>query len=158
MLSFQRRGVQAPRFFASQVRRAAYFCIVACAVASAMPAVFAAEDLPSPDKTAGVDLRDPQVIAKGTEMLNSSCGGYCHGPGVRGGKGPALRNRTDLSTSSLHTVISYGRKRAGKLMPGWKGVLTEEQIWSVIAAIVALRDAPTDGDAQPAGGGRQDPK
>jgi mono/diheme cytochrome c family protein len=102
-------------------------------------------DIPPPEKTAGIDLRDPKVIEKGMETLNSTCGGYCHGSAGRGYKGPALRNRPDLTTDDMVATIKFGRKRAGKLMPGWAGTLSEEEIWSVIAAIVSLRHA--DGDA-----------
>lgn len=42
-------------------------------------------------------------------------------------------------------TIKFGRKRAGKLMPGWAGTLSEEEMWTVIAAIVSLRHA--DGEA-----------
>ncbi|HTO45587.1 MAG TPA: cytochrome c [Burkholderiales bacterium] len=102
-------------------------------------------DIPSPEKTAGVDLRDPQVIDKGMEMLNSTCGGYCHGTAGRGYKGPPLRNRTDLTTDSMIATIKYGRKRAGRLMPAWNGTLSEAEMWTAIAAIVSLRHV--DGDA-----------
>jgi hypothetical protein len=40
------------------------------------------EELPSPDKTAGVNLRDSVVIAKGLQVLSGTCGGYCHGSEV----------------------------------------------------------------------------
>lgn len=101
-------------------------------------------DIPATDKTAGVDLHDPEVIRKGMAMLSSTCGGYCHGTEGRGFKGPSLRNRTDLDVSSLHATITFGRKRAGKLMPPWGGVLPEEQIWTAIAAIVSLRHVPPE--------------
>jgi len=136
------------------VRRQAPACRALCAallIGALHTSAAAAEDLPPPEKTAGVDLKDPGAIAKGMEMLNTTCGGYCHGPGGRGFKAPSLRNRTDLSTGALHAVISYGRKRAGKLMPGWKGTLSEEQIWSTVAAIVSLRDAPQDELGSPGG-------
>jgi mono/diheme cytochrome c family protein len=110
------------------------------------------KELPPPDKTAGVDLHDPQAIARGMEILSTTCGGYCHGPGARGFKAPALRNRPDLSPDALHATISFGRKRGGKLMPAWRGTLSEEQIWSVVAAIVSLRDAPRDEPAPAPGG------
>jgi mono/diheme cytochrome c family protein len=101
-------------------------------------------DIPPPDKAAGVDFRDPAVIEKGMAMLSSTCGGYCHGTEGRGFKGPSLRNRTDLSVDSLHATILFGRKRAGKLMPGWQGVLSEQDIYTVIAAIVSLRHVPVE--------------
>lgn len=99
------------------------------------------QDVPTPDKAAGVDLRDPAVISKGMGMLSSTCGGYCHGTEGRGFKAPSLRNRTDLDVDTLRTVILNGRKRAGKLMPPWNGVLSEPELWTVIAAIVSLRHA-----------------
>lgn len=101
-------------------------------------------DIPPPDKAAGIDMRDPAVIEKGMAMLSSTCGGYCHGTEGRGFKGPSLRNRTDLSVESLHSVIVFGRKRAGKLMPGWKGVLSDQDIYTAIAAIVSLRHVPAE--------------
>ncbi|MBX9965527.1 MAG: cytochrome c [Burkholderiales bacterium] len=119
------------------------------ALAIALPCV-AADDIPPPDKTAGVDLQSPEVIAKGMEILNTTCGGYCHGTGGGGLKAPRLRNRDDLSPDSLHATISFGRKRGGKVMPPWKGTLSEQEIWTVIAAIVALRTAEPI-----AGGGAQ---
>ncbi len=105
-------------------------------------------DIPATDKTAGVDLRDPEVVKKGMTMLSSTCGGYCHGTDGRGFKGPSLRNRTDLDVDSLRATIAFGRKRAGKLMPAWSGVLPEDQIWTAIAAIVSLRHV--EPDAKPA--------
>jgi len=102
------------------------------------------DDVPPPDKTAGVDLHDPAVIAKGLEILSGTCGGYCHGSEGRGSKGPSLRNRTDLSPEALHTTIEFGRKRGGHLMPAWGGTLSEEKIWTVVAGIISLRHADID--------------
>lgn len=109
----------------------------------------AEEDIPPPDQTAGVNLRDPETISKGMEMLSSTCGGYCHGTEGRGFKAPMLRNRPDLTVEALHNTIYFGRKRAGKLMPSWGDALSDQEIWTVIAAIVSLRHV--DGDV-PAGG------
>ena len=102
------------------------------------------EELPPPDKTAGVDLRDPAVIAKGIEILSGTCGGYCHGSEGRGAKGPSLRNRIELTPDMLHTTITFGRKRAGHIMPAWGGALSDEKIWTVVAGIVSLRHADPD--------------
>lgn len=126
--------------------------LLAIVLAFSIVPAFAADDaLPPPDKTGGVDLSDPAVIAKGLDRLNTACGGYCHGSAGSGFKAPALRNRPDLTPDSMHATISYGRKRAGKVMPPWKGVLPEEDIWSVIAAIVSLRHA--EGTPPPSGAG-----
>jgi len=95
-------------------------------------------------------MHDPEVVQKGMNMLSSICGGYCHGTEGRGFKAPSLRNRTDLNVDPMRTIILNGRKRAGKLMPGWNGVLSEQEVWTVIAAIVSLRhvdhDASADGE------------
>lgn len=101
-------------------------------------------DIPPPDQTGGVDLRDAKVIAHGLDLLRTTCGGYCHGTEGSGFKAPRLRGRPDLDPEGLFATISYGRKRAGKVMPPWKGVLPDQDIWSAIAAIVSLRDAPVD--------------
>lgn len=106
-----------------------------------LPSAVRADAIPPSEKTGGVDLRDPEVIKRGSEILFTTCGGYCHGSDAGGFKGPALRARPDLEIKGLYAVITFGRKRAGKIMPAWKGTLTEEQIWSVIAAVVSLRDA-----------------
>lgn len=118
-------------------------CCLPLLVAASM--AFAEDaDIPTPEQAAGVDMRDPAVIEKGMAMLSSTCGGYCHGTEGRGFKGPSLRNRTDLSVEALHSVIVFGRKRAGKLMPGWKDVLSEQEIYTAIAAIVSLRHVPPE--------------
>ena len=111
-------------------------------------AAAADEELPPPDKTAGVDLRDPAVIAKGVEIISGTCGGYCHGSQGRGGKAPSLRNRTDLTADMLHTTITFGRKRAGHLMPAWGGALSDEKIWTAVAGIISLRNADKDAPAE----------
>jgi mono/diheme cytochrome c family protein len=127
------------------------------AVALALPvAGGAAEthgDIPPPEKSAGVDLRDPQVIEKGMKILNSTCGGYCHGTAGRGYKGPALRNRPDLTTDSMLATIKFGRKRAGRLMPAWAGTLSETEMWTVIAAILSLRYVEGEAPVEPKGSG-----
>ena len=129
------------------LRRGALAALLTLAPFFSVHAALGADDdeLPPPDKTAGVDLRDPVVIAKGVEIISGTCGGYCHGSQGRGGKAPSLRNRTDLTPEMLHTTITFGRKRAGHLMPAWGGALSDEKIWTAVAGIISLRHA--DGDA-----------
>jgi mono/diheme cytochrome c family protein len=95
-----------------------------------------------PEHTAGVDLADPDVIEKGGEMFNGLCAGYCHGTNGTAKRGPALRSRPELDENTLHYTIVNGRSRGGNPMPAWGGTLSEEQIWTIIAYIVSLRDAP----------------
>lgn len=135
----------------SKLCRAVLSLLVALALPIAGSAAGNDADIPPPDKTAGVDLRDPAVIRRGMDLLSSTCGGYCHGTAGRGYKGPPLRNRPDLSTDSLLRIIKFGRKRAGKLMPAWDGTLSEAEMWTVIAAIVSLRHAEPGAGAPQAG-------
>ena len=120
--------------------------VVALALPLAGDGADSDNDIPPLEKSAGVDLRDPKVVEKGMEMLNSTCGGYCHGTAGRGYKGPPLRNRPDLTPDEMLATIKFGRKRAGKLMPAWEGTLSEQERWTVIAAIVSLRHADGEGD------------
>jgi len=115
--------------------------VVALALPLAGDGADSDDDIPPPETSAGVDLRDAKVIERGMEMLNSTCGGYCHGSAGRGYKGPPLRNRPDLTPDGMLATIKFGRKRAGKLMPAWEGTLSEQEMWTVIAAIVSLRHA-----------------
>jgi mono/diheme cytochrome c family protein len=128
------------------LRRGALAALLTLAPFFLVQAALGADDdeLPPPDKTAGVDLRDPAVIAKGIEILSGTCGGYCHGSEGRGAKGPSLRNRVELTPDMLHTTITFGRKRAGHIMPAWGGALSDEKIWTVVAGIVSLRHADPD--------------
>lgn len=127
---------------------------VALAAAAAWAASLAAwplrADLP-PEHTAGVDLSDPAVVKEGGESFNGLCAGYCHGTGGTAKRGPALRNRPELDAYSLYSTIVNGRRRSGNPMPGWKGLLSDEEIWTIVAYIISLRDAPpAHGDASAA--------
>ncbi len=101
-----------------------------------------ASELLAPEHTAGVDLADPEIAKRGGEMFNGMCAGYCHGTSGTAKRGPAVRNRPDLDELSLYHTILKGRKRSGNPMPPWEGLLTDEQIWTIIAYIVSLREAP----------------
>ena len=102
-----------------------------------------AEEVLSGEQTGGIDLRDVQHIEAGYKIFSGLCAGYCHGPEGTAKRGPALRNRPELKAYALFHVISNGRRRSGNPMPPWKGLLTEAQIWQVVAYIVSLREAPS---------------
>lgn len=121
---------------------AALACAALLAPAALVSAPPAAADLLGPERTAGVDLADPAVIREGGEKFNGLCAGYCHGTAGTAKRGPALRNRPELHETALYATILNGRKRGGNPMPGWKGLLPDEDIWTIIAYIVSLRDAP----------------
>ena len=121
-------------------RRAAFACAALAALACA--AAPGRAELLGPERTAGVDLADPDVIRRGGESFNGVCAGYCHGTSGTAKRGPALRNRPELDEMRLYDTILNGRRRSGNPMPGWKGLLSDEEIWTLVAYIVSLRDAP----------------
>ncbi len=117
------------------------FCLAIPVFLAGLPA---GADLLAPGHTAGVDLQDPDVIREGGAAFNGVCAGYCHGTNGTAKRGPALRNRPELHELSLYHTILNGRRRSGNPMPGWKGILSDEEIWTIIAYIVSLREAPAD--------------
>jgi len=105
----------------------------------------AGDEVLSGPQTGGIDLRDVQHIEAGYRIFSGLCAGYCHGPEGTAKRGPAVRNRPELKAHTLFYTISNGRRRSGNPMPPWRGLLTETQIWQVVAYIVSLRDAPPVG-------------
>jgi alcohol dehydrogenase (cytochrome c) len=87
-----------------------------------------------------VDLSNPAAIGAGQELFNTTCAGYCHGRDGMQGKAPSLRARSDLSDERVHDTIANGRHNAGKMMPAWKGQLSDEKIWQITAFIHSLRE------------------
>jgi putative heme-binding domain-containing protein len=84
-------------------------------------------------------LKDPQFIAEGSKLFGPTCGNaYCHGTGGAGGGAPRLRGK-GLESSYLFKSISNGIP--GTVMPSFKAELSEEQVWKLIAFIMADADA-----------------
>lgn len=110
-----------------------------------LTSVAGGDEVLSGKQTGGIDLRNVQHIEAGYKIFSDLCAGYCHGTDGTAKRGPALRNRPELKTHMLFHTITNGRKRSGNPMPPWKGLLTETQIWQLVAYIVSLRDAPTIG-------------
>ena len=80
-------------------------------------------------------LRDQQFIADGARLFAPSCGNaYCHGTGGAGGGAPRLRGN-GLEAAYVFKSISNGIP--GTSMPTFKSELSEEQIWKLVAFIVA---------------------
>lgn len=91
-------------------------------------------------------IDDPEAVAAGQELFEANCSA-CHG--VTGeGDGPASGNlnpppanlaerQPNLSDAYLFWRISEGglMEPFNSIMPGWKGLLDEEQIWQIIAYI-----------------------
>ena len=107
------------------------------------------DEVPSAERTGGIDLRDVQHIEAGYKIFAGLCAGYCHGTGGTAKRGPALRNRPELKAHTLFYTIANGRRRSGNPMPPWKGLLSEKEIWQVVAYIVSLRHVPPLAGAAP---------
>ena len=80
-------------------------------------------------------LSDPQFVAEGSKLFAPNCGNaYCHGTGGLGGGAPQLRDR-GIEPAYAFKAISNGI--SGTPMPAFKSVISEEQIWKLVAFIVA---------------------
>jgi len=80
-------------------------------------------------------LSDPQFIAEGAKLFATNCGNaYCHGSGGLGGGAPQLRDR-GIPPASAFKSISNGI--SGTPMPAFKSVVSEEQIWKLVAFILS---------------------
>ena len=91
-------------------------------------------------------LSDPQFIAEGSKLFATNCGNaYCHGTGGLGGGAPQLRDR-GIERAYAFKSISNGI--SGTPMPAFKSVLSEEQIWKLVAFIVS--DAKKTPSSNPA--------
>ena len=91
------------------------------------------------------DLADPARVAAGKERFEATCTGYCHGRGGLPARGPRLFDRPNLDADRIFATISEGRKRAGKVMPAFKGKLSDEEIWQITAYLTWLtgqKEAP----------------
>lgn len=89
------------------------------------------EEKPAPEKEAPVE-----AAQMGEELYNAKCAA-CHGEGGKGTEvGPALLGNEFVMTSdeaAVKAVISEGRQDKG--MPPWKGVLSEEQMDSLVTLL-----------------------
>jgi mono/diheme cytochrome c family protein len=74
---------------------------------------------------------DAEAIAAGRRLYRGTCH-ICHGS--TGARGPNLR-KSSLKGQSFLKVVINGRK--GTQMPAWKGKLTEEEMWKILAYIEA---------------------
>ncbi|WP_421911234.1 c-type cytochrome [Marinobacter sp.] len=84
------------------------------------------------ESAADVDLKDPDRIAAGEMTFQSTCADYCHG------REPALFiNRDDLDPVQAFKTIYEGGKGATP-MPPWGGILTDGEIWELVAYIKYL--------------------
>jgi cytochrome c55X len=72
---------------------------------------------------------DPERADEGRVLFNRTCV-ICHGAQGAGGRGPNLRE-SKLNGLPFLRVVWEGRK--GTQMPPWKGKLSEEEVWKIMA-------------------------
>ena len=120
----------------------AAFTLAACgggetaAVVDTIPAEFAGKTNPL----------GAESSAAGAEIFKNNCtachGEQGHGDGPAGAAlNPAPKNLSELA-STVGDDYLFWRVSVGKLgtsMVGWKGILTDEQIWQVVAFIRTLK-------------------
>jgi cytochrome c55X len=71
---------------------------------------------------------DPPALARQTQliqMVRQDCGS-CHGLTLAGGLGPALDAQTLRAKPAEYLEAMILRGRAGTAMPGWAGLLSEQ--------------------------------
>jgi len=78
---------------------------------------------------------DAAAITEGRRLYRSTCY-ICHAD--TGSRGPNLR-KSRLKGQQFLRIVINGRK--GTQMPAWKGKLTEEEMWKILAFIEAPADA-----------------
>jgi cytochrome c(L) len=79
------------------------------------------------------------AIEEGRHLYHQLACPACHGDNAEGAVGPSLNDdqwRYIPTDQTLFDTISNGRQ--GTLMPPWKGTLTAEQIWKLIAYIRSI--------------------
>lgn len=120
----------------------------ACGGAGNVPSAGASGTLaPVPADYAGKqNPLGPEAAGAGAQVFQSNCEA-CHGPQGHGdgpagvALEPAPKNLAELNKVAgddyLFWRISTGRP--GTAMPPWKGVLTDEQIWQLVAFIRTLK-------------------
>jgi len=88
----------------------------------------------------------PQSIERGRELFSEHCA-VCHGPGGRGdGPAAAALSKTPEDLTRIAPppyfpdgVVAYRIANGKEGMPAWKGVLGDEDIWTLIVFIRSLR-------------------
>jgi cytochrome c oxidase cbb3-type subunit 3 len=94
----------------------------------------AKEAAPSPVEKPGAEKKEPTLL--GEELFNANCAA-CHGEGGVGAPaGPALVGNEFVAKSdaaAVKKVVEGGRVEKG--MPAWKGVLSDEQIDSLVTLV-----------------------
>jgi mono/diheme cytochrome c family protein len=125
----------------------AVLVLAALALAACGGGAAVATPAPVPAEYAGVTSPlGADAAAAGAEVFNTNCAS-CHGPQGHGdGPAGAALDPTPKNLPELMPLVGddflYWRINTGKegtSMVAWKGVLTDEQIWQVIAYVRTLK-------------------
>jgi mono/diheme cytochrome c family protein len=128
--------------------------LVACGGSAASPeGEEEPERLDPPEEYAGKTnpfRGDAEAAAEGESLYQSNCFS-CHGEAARG-NGPAAAalepkppdlasSQSELSDDYLHWRIAEGgmMRPFNSVMPSWKGILSEDQIWMIITYLRTLQ-------------------
>ena len=85
------------------------------------------------------DLKAPAIIAQGQALFNRRCAGRCHGQdGLEGFDAPILRGKVYLDRTYVWATLVTGRP--SNAMPSWKGRLSDDELWEIIAFVSSLGD------------------
>jgi mono/diheme cytochrome c family protein len=90
------------------------------------------------------DLKDPAIVDGGRTLFNQRCAGRCHGLDGRDGfDGPELVGKVYLDRVYGWAALITGRP--GSAMPSWKGRLTDDEFWKLVAFMSWLGDQARKG-------------
>jgi mono/diheme cytochrome c family protein len=82
------------------------------------------------------DLKDANTISAGRELYLEKHCSHCHG--ADGDGGVNLTDRDLSNPNYVFDAIAEGRERGSLRMPGWRGVLSETQIWQATAYVISI--------------------
>lgn len=95
-----------------------------------------ASPMPVPIPTLS-ELRNPDWIAEGRKKFVQTCA-FCHGVEGQAGKTRSFKTREGWDPQIIHDTIAEGRVNGPNVMPSWKGSITDDLIWKLVAYVKSL--------------------
>lgn len=83
------------------------------------------------------DLNNPEWIQAGKMRFVQVCA-YCHGTEGEAGKTRSFKTREGWDPRVIHDTIAEGRVNGPNVMPSWKGSISDDMIWKIVAYIKSL--------------------